>query len=164
MENDRTFKTYGLRFEYPVGEHWYLNYDYHFIATSSGLHFSHMPICAYGVKYLLLYGGTSEGMGYTAALLMIVPEGVSYKINPGKKIQFVPYVNPLGINRMVFEREGQTVKKPWAVTLNTGLEIQSDLPWGMFAAADAGITYAYTSGKTIFGAGITIGMKFPELY
>jgi len=157
---NNTFKTYGLRVQYPLNEHWYLDYDYHFIVAGNGLHFSHMPLCAMGVKYLLLYTPMiNDGWAYSALLMMVIPEGVSYKINPGKKIQYIPYFNPLGLDRLVFEREGQAVKKPWGFACNMGLEIQSDLPGNFYAAADAGITYNYASAKTAFGAGITIGIK-----
>lgn len=155
---NNTFKTYGLRIQYPLNEHWFLDYDYHFVAAGNGLHFEHMPVCAMGVKYLLNYAVGSD-WAYAAMLMMVIPEGASYKINPGKKIQYVPYCNPLGLDRLVFEREGQVIKKPWGFTCNTGLEIQSDLPGNFYAAADAGITWNYASGKTAFGAGISIGIK-----
>jgi hypothetical protein len=156
---NNTFKTYGLRIQYPLNEHWNLDYDYHFINAGNGLHFSHMPAATMGVKYLLMYAPGGDGLLYSMILLMIVPEGVSYKINPGKKIQYVPYLHPLGVDRLVFTREGQAIKKPWGMTCNTGVEIQSNLPGKFYAAADAGITYNYASGKTAFGAGISIGIR-----
>jgi hypothetical protein len=160
---NNTFKTYGLRVEYPLDEHWFMNYDYHFIATSSGIHFSHVPFFAMGIKYIPRFATTDlKALGSLMVLMMVIPEGVSYKINPQDKIQFVPYLNPLGFNRLVFEREGQTIKKPWAFAINTGLEVQSDLPWNMYAAADTGVTLDVFNGKSIWGVGITIGMKLQE--
>ncbi len=160
LQNDHTFKTYGLRFQYELDDHWYLNYDYHFVNTD-GVHLSHLPVCAMGVKYLLMYSsGDTRGLGYLAAMMMVVPEGVTYKINPQSKIQFMPYLNPLGLDRTVYDHEGMVAKGPWEFSCNTGLQVESNLPYDFYAAADIGVTIPYVAtGKTIVGAGITIGMK-----
>jgi hypothetical protein len=161
--SENTFKTTGLRAAFPVNEHWSLNYNYSFIQTSSGVHLSHIPFASMLLRLLpyMAHGSTRGGKGLLTLTIIAVtiPEGVSYTINPGDRIQFIPYLNPFGFDRMIGEREGQTVKTAWTYAMNGGLEIQSKFGKRYYAGSDAGFTWTPDGGKVAIGVGICLGMK-----
>jgi hypothetical protein len=160
---NNTFKTSGLRATFPLNEHWRLNYNYSVIQTSSGVHLSHIPFASMLLRFLpaMSHGTARDGkvLATLAFTAIVIPEGVSYNINPGDKIQFIPYLNPFGFDRVIGEHEGQTVKTPWAYAMNAGLEVQSDFGKHFYAGADTGVTWTPDGGKVAVGVGICIGLK-----
>lgn len=161
---DGSFQSYGIRIEGSVDKHWTALWNIRFLANNT-LRGTHMPLGLRAAAVIIegsSHSHTHNGEGLVAlmALCAIVPEGVGYKIHPEAKIQVMPYLSPLGMDREV--RLGASPSAPGHFKLSgtAGVEFQSNMATRLYAGFDLHTTLIYKTGRVEPAAAFIVGFCF----
>jgi hypothetical protein len=154
----RSFQSFGLQVEASVGRHLYLNYHFAMGTTSQGGLYVHAPLGAAGGAALFVASlGGEKGLGWLGFILCFVPEGAGYRIPVGKKIEFVPYINPLQCDYRIREA---TYGEEFNFSGDTGARLVFKFPQKFFFQGHFGAKLLYNNGEWGVEGGAAIGKYF----
>ena len=158
---DGAFQAYGIRAEFSIDKHFTTIWNCRFLVNNT-IRATHMPV---GLRAAAVVAeGSShthdgEGVLYLMALCAVLPEGVGYKINPDAKIQVMPYLSPLGMDREVRLGSSPTAPGHFKMSGTAGLEIQSNMQSTLYAGFDLHTTLIYKTGRVEPSAGFILGFR-----
>jgi hypothetical protein len=154
----KSFQSFGLQIEASVGRHLYLNYHFGMGTSSGGGLYVHAPLGAAGGASLFVASlGGEKGLGWLGFLLCLVPEGVGYRIPIGKKIEFVPYIDPLQCDYRIHE---STFGEEFNFSGDAGARLVFKFPKKFFFQGHFGSKLLYNNGEWGVEGGASIGKYF----
>jgi hypothetical protein len=154
----KSFQSFGLQIEAPVSKRMYVNYHFGMGTTSEGGLYVHAPLGAAGGCALFVDALEGEkGLGWVGVLLCLVPEGITYRIPVGRKLEFLPYFNPLQCDYRIRE---STYGEEFNLSGDAGLRVAVKFPMKFFFQAHCGSKLLYNNGEWGAEGGISLGKFF----
>jgi hypothetical protein len=158
--------SYGIQIDAPLTKHWFVNYNLEFEGGKNFWYCTHTGAGLIGVQKVVSSGKRGPGgklgmyMGIGLLLTAVIPEGVSYKLNPSERIVLMPYLRPFEVNRQTILSEGNLQVDKWHLALGIGFEAKANICWRLYCGTETGVTINYFNGQSFFSAGFVLGMRF----
>jgi hypothetical protein len=155
--SEGTYQSIGIHAEFPLTEHFIALYNLRFIQADH-LQATHIPLGLRLTGAILPYAADRNAF-YAVLACALLPEGVGYTINPGAKIQLMPYLCPLGMDRGVRMHNSTLQTSRFKMTGSFGIRVESNLPLQLYGGFDLGANYFYAKNKLVPYAGFELGLK-----